>query len=118
MKTEELTALGLNEDQVKQVFALNGKDVEAAKAAKDKTCLLYTSGRGEGVFLTASDEWQLEVYQAAGGHLDAVQREIKRWTKATDAEIKRIFEDAGIKALAYDSNFYICLLYTSACSMR
>ena len=33
MKTEELTALGLNEDQVKQVFALNGKDVEAAKAA-------------------------------------------------------------------------------------
>ena len=37
MKTEELTALGLNEDQVKQVFALNGKDVEAAKAAKDKT---------------------------------------------------------------------------------
>ena len=27
MKTEELTALGLNEDQVKQVFALNGKDV-------------------------------------------------------------------------------------------
>ena len=64
-------------------------------------------GRGEGVFLTASDEWQLEVYQAAGGHLDAVQREIKRWTKATDAEIKRIFEDAGIKALAYDSNFYI-----------
>lgn len=64
-------------------------------------------GRGEGVFLTASDEWQLEVYQAAGGHLDAVQREIKRWTKATDAEIKRIFEDAGVKALAYDSNFYV-----------
>lgn len=64
-------------------------------------------GRSEGIFLTASDEWQLEVYQAAGGHLDAVQREIKRWTKATDAEIKRIFEDAGIKAIAYDSNFYI-----------
>ena len=33
-------------------------------------------GRGEGVFLTASDEWQLEVYQAAGGPLDAVQQEI------------------------------------------
>ena len=33
MKTEELTALGLNEDQVKQVLVLNGKDVEAAKAA-------------------------------------------------------------------------------------
>lgn len=36
MKTEELTALGLTEDQVKQVFALNGKDVEAAKAARTR----------------------------------------------------------------------------------
>ena len=31
MKTEELTALGLTEEQVKGVFALNGKDIEAAK---------------------------------------------------------------------------------------
>lgn len=31
MKTEELTALGLNEEQVKQVFALNGKDIEKHK---------------------------------------------------------------------------------------
>ena len=45
MKTEELTALGLNEDQVKQVFALNGKDVEAAKAAKDKTIADLTAER-------------------------------------------------------------------------
>lgn len=63
-------------------------------------------GRGPDVFLTATDDWQLQVYQAAGGHLEAVQREIARWTKTSDAEIKRIFEDAGIKALAYDSAFY------------
>lgn len=31
MKTEELTALGLNEDQVKGVFALNGVDIEKHK---------------------------------------------------------------------------------------
>lgn len=31
MKTEELTALGLTEEQVKQVFALNGKDLEKQK---------------------------------------------------------------------------------------
>lgn len=36
MKTEELTALGLNEDQVKGVFALNGKDIEAEKAKGKK----------------------------------------------------------------------------------
>lgn len=31
MKTEELTALGLTEEQVKAVFALNGKDIEKQK---------------------------------------------------------------------------------------
>lgn len=68
--------------------------------------LMARLGRGK-LYMTATDDWQLQVYQSAGGHLDAVQQEIKRWTKATDAEVKRIFEDAGIKALAYDSNFYI-----------
>lgn len=63
-------------------------------------------GRGE-LYMTATDDWQLQVYQAAGGHLEAVQREIARWTKTSDAEIKRIFEDAGIQALAYDNNFYV-----------
>lgn len=64
-------------------------------------------GRGQDAFLTATDDWQLQVYQAAGGHMEAVQREIARWTKTSDAEIKRIFEDAGIKTLAYDSDFYV-----------
>lgn len=64
-------------------------------------------GRGPDVFLTSTDEWQLQVYQAAGGHLEAVQREVARWTKKSDAEIAQIFEDAGIKALSYDSNFYV-----------
>lgn len=64
-------------------------------------------GRGQDAFLTATDDWQLQVYQAAGGHMEAVQHEIARWTKTSDAEIKRIFEDAGIKTLAYDSDFYV-----------
>ncbi len=64
-------------------------------------------GRGPDVFMTATDDWQLQVYQAAGGHLETVQREIVRWTKKSDAEIARIFEDAGIKAIAYDSDFYV-----------
>ena len=62
--------------------------------------------RGEPVSLSAADKWQLQVYQEAGGHLEAVQREIARWTKVTDAEIRHIFEDAGVKALAYDNAFY------------
>ena len=31
MKTEELTALGLNDEQVKGVFALNGTDINELK---------------------------------------------------------------------------------------
>ena len=67
--------------------------------------LMARIGRGE-LYLTGTDEWQLEVFQAAGGHLADIQREIALWTKLTDAEILRIFEDAGIKALAYDNAFY------------
>lgn len=62
--------------------------------------------RDPELFLTSTDDWQLQVYQAAGGHLETVQHEIALWTKRTDLEIRRIFEDAGIKALAYDSSFY------------
>lgn len=36
MKTEELTALGLSEDQIKGVFALNGTDIEKLKQDIEK----------------------------------------------------------------------------------
>ena len=67
--------------------------------------LLARLERGDA-FLTAGDEWQIQAYQEAGGHLEALQREIARWTKLADKEIQRIFEDAGIKALARDNAFY------------
>ncbi len=64
-------------------------------------------GRGEDVLLTASDDWQLQVYQAAGGHLEAIQREIAIFTKKAEKEIKAIFEDAGIRAYNADNAFYV-----------
>lgn len=64
-------------------------------------------GRGEDVVLTATDDWQLQVYQAAGGHLEAVQREIAIFTKKAEKEIKAIFEDAGIRAYKADNAFYV-----------
>lgn len=64
-------------------------------------------GRGKEFVLTATDEWQLQVYQAAGGHLEAVQSEIAVFTKKAEKEIKAIFEDAGIKAFAADNAFYV-----------
>ena len=36
-------------------------------------------GRGEGHMLTATDEWQAQVYQEAGGLLEDVEEEIQRF---------------------------------------
>lgn len=64
-------------------------------------------GRGEDFVLTSTDEWQLQVYQAAGGHLEAMQQEIARFTKRAAVEVHAIFEDAGIRAFEHDNAFYV-----------
>lgn len=64
-------------------------------------------GRGEDLILTPTDEWQVQVYQAAGGHLEAMQQEIARFTKRAAVEVKAIFEDAGIRAFEHDNTFYV-----------
>lgn len=69
--------------------------------------LMARLGRGEELTLTGTDQWQLQVFKDAGGHYEELQKQIKRFTKATDAEIKAIFEDAGIKAWDYDDAFYV-----------
>lgn len=45
MKTTELKELGLTDEQIAQVFAINGKDIEGAKTAKDKTISDLTAER-------------------------------------------------------------------------
>lgn len=62
--------------------------------------------REEDFTLTGTDEWQIEVYKAAGGHYEALQREIKRFTKKSDREVKEIFEDIGVRAWEGDNAFY------------
>lgn len=69
--------------------------------------LMARLGRGEGFLLTGTDQWQLEVYKSAGGHLEDLQQEIQRFTKRTDAEVKAIFEDIGIRAWEADNAFYV-----------
>ncbi len=57
--------------------------------------------------LTGTDVWQVEVYKEAGGHYEALQREIQRWTRKTEQEVRAIFEDAGLRAWAADDAFYV-----------
>ena len=87
MKTEELTALGLTEDQAKQVFALNGKDVENAKAAKDKTIADLTAER-DGL-KTRLDTAETTLKKFEGIDPQQIQQEIQTYkTQAEEAEKK------------------------------
>lgn len=69
--------------------------------------LMARLGRGEAFLLTGTDQWQLDVYKSAGGHLEALQQEIQRFTKKAEPEIKAIFEDAAIKSWEADDVFYV-----------
>jgi len=68
--------------------------------------LMARLGRDEGFLLTGTDEWQMQVLQEAGGHLEAVQQRIRAFTGASEEEIAKIFEDAGIRALRADNQIY------------
>lgn len=69
--------------------------------------LMARLGRGEDFVLTATDEWQLQVYQEAGGHLGEMQRKISEFTQKAESEVAAIFEDAGIRAFEADNAFFV-----------
>ena len=68
--------------------------------------LMACLNRKELLSLSATDKWQLLIYQNAAGHYDALTAEIKRWTALADDDIRQIFEMAGIKAWESDAAFY------------
>ncbi len=63
-------------------------------------------GRGDTYLLTAADKWQLEVLQESGFLLEDIQKEIAKRTRLQEKEIKEAFEEAGVRALAYDDRIY------------
>ena len=85
MKTEELTALGLTDEQAKQVHALNGKDIEAAKAAKDKAIDDLKAERDGLQTRLGTAEDTLKKFE--GIDPQKIQQEIQDWKqKAEDAK--------------------------------
>lgn len=59
--------------------------------------------RDEGLTMTGTDYWQGIVYQEAGGHMEALQKQIAAFIGASEAEIAKIFEDVGLRAYASDA---------------
>ena len=63
-------------------------------------------GRGEGLLLTGTDEWQIKVYQEAGGHLETLKAELQKFLKVSEAEVQAIFEEATILSVEADTAIY------------
>lgn len=89
MKTAELTALGITEEAATQILAINGKDIENAKAtiaaAKDREIAALTTQRNgiQSQLDTANETLK----KFAGIDPEQIQTELQTYkTKAEDAE--------------------------------
>lgn len=70
------------------------------------TRMMLRLGRGEKYLLTSSDRWRIQIMQDAGYLYQDIIREIGKYTKLQQAEIQAAFQDAGIRALAWDDKIY------------
>ena len=85
MKTSELTAIRLTEEQATPVLAMNGKDIESAKAAKDKVIADLTGERDDYKARLETAETTLQGFE--GIDPEKFQQEIQSYKqKAEDAE--------------------------------
>lgn len=62
--------------------------------------------RKDDYLLTSVDKWQLETLQEAGFLREDLVKEIAKATGQQVTEIKRAFEDAGVKTIAWDNAVY------------
>ena len=60
-------------------------------------------GRGEALELTNTDIWQAQVYADIGGHMEALQRQLVAFTRATEQEVAAIFREAGLTSYKVDA---------------
>lgn len=63
-------------------------------------------GRGEDISFSATDIWQMQVYEDAGGFIETLQQKIVETTRASEQEVKRIFLDYGEKAVKSDNEVF------------
>lgn len=63
-------------------------------------------GRGEDISFSATDIWQMQVYEDAGGFIEALQQKVIETTKVSEQEVKRIFLDYGSQAVQRDNEVF------------
>ena len=87
MKKEELTALGLTDEQAGKILAINGNDIEHAKAVKDKEIGTLTEERDNLKSRLTAAETTLQGFE--GVEPAKVQAEIQRYKQAAEDAEKR-----------------------------
>ncbi len=91
MKTAELTALGITEEAATQILAMNGKDIENAKAsvtvAKDKEIATITTER-DG-YKTQLDTATATLKKFEGIDPEQIQTELQTYKKQAEDTEKR-----------------------------
>lgn len=85
MKTEELTALGVEKEVAAQILAINGKDIEKAKASKEEEIKMLTKERdGYKVQLDTAAE---TLKKFDGINPEQIQSELETYkTRAEESE--------------------------------
>lgn len=68
--------------------------------------LMARIDRKEKLELTQTDVWQAKVYKDAGGHVEDLQKQMARFTRLSEREIRTIFIEAGIQAYEADRAIY------------
>lgn len=68
--------------------------------------ILAREKKGYDYLLTAADKWRIESVIETGTLRDDLIKEIAKYSKYEEKEIREAFEDAGVKALAYDDKIY------------
>lgn len=68
--------------------------------------ILAREKKGYDYLLTAADKWRIESVIETGALRDDLIKEIAKYSKYEEKEIREAFEDAGVKALAYDDKIY------------
>lgn len=95
MKTAELKELGLSDEQIAQVFAINGKDIESAKAAKDKTIADLTAERDNLKAQLDTAETTLKGFE--GIDPEKMQQEIQSYIILLFSPYRFIIKAAGVR---------------------
>lgn len=97
MKTEDLKALGLDEETIKKVFSLNGKEIEELKkqiADKDKE---LTNANSEKESITKNlDEVKEKLKGFDGVDVEGLNKQIKDLQEKMDAQAKQ-FENEKLE---------------------